>query len=58
MEYVERKRWVFLGLPFTFTKYHGYDPEVSASSSALSRGVDMGNYPQARMFSFGLNVEF
>ncbi len=21
MEYVERKRWVFLGLPFTFTKY-------------------------------------
>lgn len=22
MEYTERKRWVFLGLPFTFTKYH------------------------------------
>ena len=21
MEYIERKRWVFLGLPFTFTKY-------------------------------------
>lgn len=44
--------------PFTFTKYRGYDPEVSANSSALSRGVDMGNYPQARVFSFGLNVEF
>ena len=22
MEYYERKRWLFLGLPFTFTKYH------------------------------------
>lgn len=21
MEYVERKRWLFLGIPFTFTKY-------------------------------------
>ena len=36
--------------PFTFTKYRGYDPEVSASSNPLTRGVDMGNYPQARTF--------
>ncbi len=44
--------------PFTFTKYKGYDPEVSASTNAISRGVDMGNYPQARTYSFNLNCTF
>lgn len=36
---------------FTITKYTGYDPEVGG-------GVDYGNYPQARTFTFGLNVNF
>lgn len=37
---------------FTATKYTGYDPEVS------NYGVDFGNYPQARSFTFGVNLDF
>ncbi len=41
----------------TFTGYSGYDPEVSADPfSALGFGRDFGVYPQARTFTFGLNV--
>lgn len=36
----------------TFTKYSGFDPEVS------NNGVDAGTYPIARMFTFGLNLSF
>jgi len=36
---------------FTITKYSGYDPEVGG-------GVDYGNYPQSRTFTFGLNANF
>jgi TonB-linked SusC/RagA family outer membrane protein len=36
---------------FTITKYSGYDPEVGG-------GVDYGNYPQSRTFTFGLNATF
>ncbi|MBO5619849.1 MAG: TonB-dependent receptor [Paludibacteraceae bacterium] len=36
---------------FTITKYSGYDPEVGS-------GVDYGNYPQSRTFTFGLNATF
>jgi len=36
----------------TLTKYTGYDPEVSAS------GVDLGIYPQTRVFMGGLNIGF
>ncbi len=36
----------------TLTKYTGYDPEVSSS------GVDLGIYPQARVFMGGLNIGF
>lgn len=42
----------------TFTKYSGYDPEVSAYGVGLSQGVDFGSYPQSRSFLFGLNVNF
>ena len=36
----------------TLTKYSGYDPEVG------SRGVDLGVYPQPRVFLAGLNLGF
>ena len=36
----------------TLTKYSGYDPEVG------SRGVDLGIYPQPRVFLAGLNLGF
>ena len=35
----------------TFTKYSGYDPEISGS-------IDRGIYPQARTYMFGLNISF
>ncbi|RXK87450.1 TonB-dependent receptor [Filimonas effusa] len=42
----------------SFTKYRGYDPEVSATSSALTRGVDDSAFPRAKSFVFGLNLTF
>ncbi len=38
---------------FTLTKYRGYDPEVGTRL-----GLDGGTYPQARIFSAGVNVKF
>lgn len=32
---------------FTFTKYHGFDPEISSGGTSL--GIDYGVYPQARV---------
>ncbi len=40
----------------TFTKYHGFDPEIS--SAATSCGMDFGVYPQPRVLKVGLNVTF
>jgi len=41
---------------FTWTKYEGYDPEVSAYNSALTPGFDWSVYPRARTLTFGLNL--
>ena len=40
----------------TFTKYHGYDPEISSGGTSL--GVDRGVYPQARVWTVGATVNF
>ncbi|MDB2607127.1 SusC/RagA family TonB-linked outer membrane protein, partial [Zobellia sp.] len=42
-----------------FTKYSGYNPEVSFSgSNALNAGADYGSYPLARRFTFGMQIGF
>ena len=44
---------------FVWTKYRGYDPEVSSYGSNVMRmGVDNGSFPISRTFSFGLNASF
>ncbi len=50
----------------TFTKYSGFDPEVSAFSGNgqsaknqnIAPGVDFGTYPQSRDFILGVNISF
>ena len=40
MVYKERKRWVFLGLPFTFTKYTVSDEMITINSGLLNSKED------------------
>lgn len=42
--------------PFTFTKYSGYNPEVSLNSETTLQGVDYGTYPLAKNIIFGVNL--
>ena len=42
----------------TWTKYTGFDPEVSAYNSALTPGFDYSVYPRAKTVTIGLNVSF
>lgn len=41
---------------YTFTKYSGYDPEISGG--IFDTGIDRGAYPQARTYSMGIDVKF
>ncbi|OUL61671.1 TonB-dependent receptor [Flavobacterium sp. AJR] len=41
---------------YVFTKYSGYDPEVSVINSAITRGVDFSAYPRSKTFLTGLNI--
>jgi len=45
---------------FTITNYSGYDPEVSSFNARGTGGVgiDISNYPTARVYTIGLNVTF
>ena len=43
-----------------FTKYYGFDPEVSSNGGDApeTAGVDYAAYPQARTITFGVNFNF
>jgi len=41
----------------TFTKYKGYDPELS-SHTVFVQGVDIGGYPPVRSFMTGIQISF
>ncbi|HUM48164.1 MAG TPA: hypothetical protein PLD84_14635, partial [Chitinophagales bacterium] len=45
---------------YTFTKYSGFDPEVSSTGGAdiNTTGVDYAAYPKARTFLLGVNLGF
>jgi TonB-linked SusC/RagA family outer membrane protein len=44
---------------FVFTKYTGSDPEVSTNGDTnLTPGIDRNSAPQARTYTFGLNLSF
>jgi TonB-dependent starch-binding outer membrane protein SusC len=43
----------------TFSKYSGYDPEIgSFNKSVILTNVDNGHYPNPRMYTFGVNLDF
>src|SRR5690606_21687885 len=41
----------------TFTKYEGLDPAVGGDAD-LTFGIDVGNYPVTKGYTFGLNLSF
>ena len=43
----------------TFSKYDGMDPEVGYGGGVnWTSGIDIGSYPSARSFIFGVNIKF
>lgn len=43
---------------WTWTRYTGYDPEVSTRNSAMTRGFDYSAYPKAKTYTFGVEMGF
>jgi TonB-dependent starch-binding outer membrane protein SusC len=42
-----------------WTDYSGFDPEVNSfGGDARARGVDLGSYPRARIWNFGVSTTF
>ncbi|AUD05504.1 SusC/RagA family TonB-linked outer membrane protein [Spirosoma pollinicola] len=61
LPYLNKAQIVFTGRNLmTFTKYTGYDPEVSSgsSNSSFDRGVDHSTLPNTKSYQVGLNIGF
>lgn len=43
---------------FLFTKYTGYDPEISSFGGGLNQGVDVYGYPKPKVIALQLNLTF
>jgi hypothetical protein len=42
----------------TFTKYSGYDPEVSNFGTGFSTGVDVDPFPASKRAMFNVTINF
>jgi len=50
---------VSLNNMLTITSYDGMDPEVSwGGSDSWSSGIDIGYYPSAKSYMFGVSLKF
>lgn len=48
--------WAAVDNVFTFTRYLGADPEFYYGNSVLTQGIDYGQLPSCRSFSFGIKL--
>jgi TonB-dependent starch-binding outer membrane protein SusC len=62
-KYGKLRAYIALQNVLTFTKYSGYDPEVSASDNSASgyitsRGNDNLQHPNPKIYRIGLQLNF
>ena len=50
--------YISLSNPYIITNYTGRDPEVAVLSDPLSSGTDIGGYPNPRVSTFGIQIDF
>ena len=50
--------YISLSNAIILTKYTGRDPEVAAFSDPLNSGIDNGGYPNPRVSTFGIQIDF
>lgn len=53
-EFIETKRWLFFGLPFTFTKYYIKENTITIDSGLLKKVENDCYMYKCRMWSLSL----